>query len=276
MTAPPATPEPDCDPHASLRPREMPAPGDMPLGSRLADIQQRGHLIVGVSSSTPLFGYRNPSNGQLEGFDIDMAREVARAIFGAPDRILFRVISPTRRLEVLVNNEVDLVASLMGITCARKQEVLFSVDYFDSAPRVMTRRNAGISTLAELGGRRVCTVQGTAPIEALDPKPVTVGASNWQDCLVMLQQRQVDAIVGTGGILAGLVLQDSGTELVGNPIGGQQPHGLAVAQSNPEFIRFVNGVLEQLITDGTWQRSYDRWLAFALGPGEPPEIRYTD
>jgi polar amino acid transport system substrate-binding protein len=277
-TALPAGPEPDCDPYVSLRPPAMPTPGDMPLGSPMYDIQQRGRLIVGVSSNTPLFGYRNPSNGELEGFDIDMAREVARAVFGDPNRISFRVISPARQVAALAQGEVDLVANLLAITCSRKLDVLFSASYFDSGLRVMARRDADISALDELGDRRVCTIQGITTIRQIEEivhKPKMVGASNWQDCLVMLQQSQVDVIVGTDAILVGLALQDSGTKLVGSPV-KIQPHGLAVAQSNSDFVRFVNGVLERLVADGTWQRSYDRWLAFGLGPGKPPEIKYTD
>ena len=50
-------------------------------------IRQRGHLVAGVSADTLLFGFRNPLSGQLEGFDVDMVRQVAQAIFGDPNRI---------------------------------------------------------------------------------------------------------------------------------------------------------------------------------------------
>ncbi len=59
----------------------------MPPGSTMAAIAERGRLIVGVDQNTYLFGSRNPATGQLEGFDIDVAREIARGIFGDPDRI---------------------------------------------------------------------------------------------------------------------------------------------------------------------------------------------
>ena len=60
----------------------LPAPGEMPDGSTMAAIRERGRLIVGVSGDTLLFGARNPLTDQIEGFDIDMLKEVARAIFG--------------------------------------------------------------------------------------------------------------------------------------------------------------------------------------------------
>ena len=54
----------------------------MPAGSTMAKILSRGRLIVGVDQNTYLFGFRNPATGEIEGFDIDIAREVAKAIFG--------------------------------------------------------------------------------------------------------------------------------------------------------------------------------------------------
>lgn len=266
-------PDSDCDPYPSPRPTAESADDNT-----VRRIRERGRLIVGVSQSTPLFSYRNPSTGALEGFSIDMAREVARAILGEPDRITFQVVTSAERIDALAAGEVDLVASLMTITCDRQESILFSTSYFDSGLRVMARRDAGITALDDLGDRRACTAQGSSAvlaIEALDQRPVLVGASDWSDCLVMLQQRQVHAIVGTDAILVGLMAQDPGTELIGNPV-DVRPHGLAVAGSDSGLVRFVNGVLERMIKDGTWARSYERWLAFALGPGEPPVPRYSD
>jgi polar amino acid transport system substrate-binding protein len=97
VTTAPAAGDADCgDREASLRPGPLPTPGAMPPGSTMAAIAQRGRLIAGVDQDTYLFGFRNPATGQLEGFDIDIAREVARAIFGDPDRTAECSIQPTR------------------------------------------------------------------------------------------------------------------------------------------------------------------------------------
>jgi polar amino acid transport system substrate-binding protein len=61
----------------------------MPAGSAMARIEKRGYLIAGVDQTIYLDSYRNPLNGQLEGFDIGVARQIAQAIFGnpRPDRV---------------------------------------------------------------------------------------------------------------------------------------------------------------------------------------------
>jgi len=77
-----------CNPDASsLRPS---GPPQVTSGSFMAKIRARGYLIAGVDQNTYDFGFRNPFNGQIEGFDIDMIKAVAQAIFGNPDKVVYR------------------------------------------------------------------------------------------------------------------------------------------------------------------------------------------
>src|SRR5207244_3232356 len=102
-----AGPAQTCNPRASLRPpASMPAPGQMPAGSTMAQIQQNGLLRVGVDQNTFLFGYRNPTTGQVEGFDIDVAKEVARAIFGDPNKVQLVAISSAQRIPYIQQKKV--------------------------------------------------------------------------------------------------------------------------------------------------------------------------
>ena len=71
-----------CDPTASLRPA---GPPQVTPGSFMAKIRARGYLIAGVDQSTYHFGYLNPLDGKIEGFDIDMVHAIAKAIFGNPN-----------------------------------------------------------------------------------------------------------------------------------------------------------------------------------------------
>ena len=106
----------------------------------MAAIAERGRLIVGVDQNTNLFGYRNPSSGQLEGFDIDVAREIARAIFGDPDRIDPRVVEADQRESALQSGQVDLVVRTYSITCDRKKKVAFSTTYFAAHQTILASR----------------------------------------------------------------------------------------------------------------------------------------
>lgn len=279
ITTAPTAAQADCgDAEASLRPGQQPAPGAMPPGSTMAAIADRGRLIVGVDQNTFMFGYRDPFSGELEGFDIDLAREIARRIFGDPDRIDLQVVEANQREPALESGQVDLVVRTFSITCERKQTIDFSTTYFYANQKILARRGSKIHSAAELSGKRVCSVSGTTSLKRvfdLNPRPTLIGVTSWTDCLLMLQQGQVDAISTDDVVLKGLARQDPDVDVVGESM-GIEPYGVGVKKGNDDLVRFVNGALAEIRSDGTWERLYDKWLR-SLGPSPgPPQPRYQE
>ena len=256
---------PACNPYASsLRPTgALPAPGRMPAGSTMAKILARGTLRVGVDQNTYKFGYRDPATGQIVGFDIDIAHAIARAIFGDPNKIQFVSITAAQRIPDVVKGTVDVVADTMTVTCDRLQQVAFSTIYYDAGQNVLVRKDSGITDLAGLAKQKVCAAAGSTSITniaALPSHPVPVAVNDWTDCLVMLQQGQVAAISTDDTILRGLAAQDPNTKLALATNFTKEPYGLAMNRQAPDLVRFVNGVLAQLRSDGGWAAIYTRWL----------------
>lgn len=270
-TAIPRTP--DCaDPTASLRPDGITA------GPSLDAIRARGRLIVGLDAGSNLMSYRDPATGLITGFDVDIAREIARDLLGDPDLIDFRILSSAEREEALQNSMVDIVAKTMSITCARRERVDFSTTYFRAQQRVLVVKNSGIRSVADLAGRRVCIVEGTTSLDRIrqvQPSASILMVPSWADCLVVLQQRQVDAVSTDDTILAGFAAQDPYLELVGESM-GTEPYGIGITLGNDDLVRFVNGTLERIRADGTWTELYERYLE-VLGPAPaPPAPTYVD
>ena len=108
----------------------------------MAKIRARGYLIAGVDQNTYPFGFLDPYTGLHQGFDIDMIRAVAQAIFGNPDKVHYKTISDAQRIPDIENGAVDIVAHTMTITCARLQDVDFSSVYFDAHQRVLVLKNS--------------------------------------------------------------------------------------------------------------------------------------
>ncbi len=215
-----AGPQLSCDPRASLRPPgSLPAPGAMPANSTMAAIVARGRLRVGVDQNTYLFGYRDPATGQIVGFDIDIAREIARALFGDPNRVQLTAITSAQRIPFIQSGQVDIVSDSMTINCERLQLVDFSTDYFDAGQKILVTKGSPIRGPADLKGRKVCAASGTTSIQTiatLPAHPIPVSVNDWTDCMVLLQQGQVDAVSTDDNILAGLAKQDPNTVVVGN------------------------------------------------------------
>lgn len=277
--ADPATAK-SCDPTAiSLRPSgSLPAPGQFPAGSRLKEIYDRGILRAGIDQNTYLFGFRNLTTNQMEGFDIDRIREIAKAIFGDPNKVQFKVITSKEREDALTKDEVDVIARTYSVTCARAKTVDFSAVYYTAGQRVLVDRRSKATSLDDLGGKRVCAASGSTSIKKLTSyksKPIPVSVPTYADCLIMLQQGQVDAVSTDDTILAGMVKQDPNLKMVGEQI-TTEPYGIGMKKGDDNFVRFVNGVLQQSINTGAWQASYNKWLR---GTGEEqsvPTLRYRD
>ncbi|HZE18023.1 MAG TPA: glutamate ABC transporter substrate-binding protein [Mycobacterium sp.] len=273
-TLPPDTSTQDCNPTASLRPFPTKEQAD----AAVADIHTRGRLIVGLDIGSNLFSFRDPITGEITGFDVDIAGEVARDIFGAPSHLEYRILSADERITALQHSEVDVVVKTMTITCDRRKLVNFSTVYLDANQRILAPRDSPIAKVSDLSGKRVCVARGTTSINRIReiaPPPVIVSVVNWADCLVTLQQRQVDAVSTDDTLLAGLMAQDPYLHIVG-PNMDTQPYGVGVNLNNTGLVRFVNGTLERIRRDGTWNTLYRKWLTI-LGPAPaPPTPRYVD
>jgi polar amino acid transport system substrate-binding protein len=273
----PAPPVAKCsDPRltASLRPpASTPVAGAMPARSYMAAIERRGVLVAGVDQNTLLFSYFNPLDGQFQGFEIDMLRELARAIFGDPNRIVFKAVTTAQRLSAVQDGSVDVVADAVTITCLRQRQVDFSSVYYDASQRVLVLKNSPALSIHDLAGKRVCATTGSTSIvniAATRPKVIPYPVPQRTDCLVALQQGAVDAISSDDAILLGFAAQDPNLKLIG-PGFSPQPYGMAINKAHPDFVRFVNGVLARMRSDGTWRRIYHHWLGrFASTPAPPP------
>jgi polar amino acid transport system substrate-binding protein len=263
-----------CDPEAaSLAPS---GPPRVTAGSTMAAIKKRGYLIAGVDQSTYHFGYLNPLDGQIEGFDIDMIRAVAKAIFGSPDKVQFKAISDAERIPDILGHRVDIVAHTMTITCDRLAQVDFSAVYFEAHQRVLVPDGSkATGGLADLGGQQVCATGGSDSVTTIEDYPThprVVQEPFWTDCLVLLQQDQVAAVSTDNSILAGLQAQDPFTKIVGPEL-TNEPYGLAISRQQPDFVRFVNAVLAQAEAGGGWAASYKRWVGSPVP--SPPAARYA-
>jgi polar amino acid transport system substrate-binding protein len=232
-------------------------------------------LIAGVSADTLLFGYFNPLSGKLEGFDIDLIRQVSQAIFGDPNRVDYKVLTYAQRIPALIDGSVDIVADVMTVNCERWAQISFSSQYFDAGQKILVGKDSPVTDISQLKGKRMCAARGSTNIDNLKnyPEVIVVPVDDISDCMVLFQQGSVDSVTGDDTVLAGFVAQDPYAKIVGAAL-TSEPYGLGVAKSHPEFVRFVNGVLEDLRDNGTWTQMYRTWLRPTGAVPAPPVAVY--
>ncbi|QHF93467.1 hypothetical protein DEH18_05805 [Streptomyces sp. NHF165] len=282
----PGAPEPEkCadgkSPDASLR-------ADGGSGKTVRAIKKRGKLVVGVDQNSYLWGFRDPTDGSIQGFDIDLVKAIARDILGddGPDKITYKTIPTNKRFEAIEHRDVDMVVRAVTITCERKRDVAFSTAYFEAGQQLLAPEDSEVKGFdSSMNGRRICYASGSMAetmmtsdrFRALGAKPVVV--PNQLDCLVRLQLGEADAVVTDNALAAGQAAQDPSVELVGTPQ-TVEPYGVAMHPDADDLVRRVNKVLEDYRKDG-WRESYKEWLADNMDTKDgkepaPPKARYSD
>ncbi len=274
-------------------PGNLPAPGAMPAGSTMATIQQRGFLIAGVDMSTWLFGYDPTHSNVPQGFDVDMAKEIAKAVFGDanPNHIKFQVVTladpVTGEVKQLNDGNVDVVVRTTTTTCRRLKDANFSNPYYVAHQRLLmpvgpdgNPQGLGLNDLKGKG-KRVCATQKSTALDTIKKtigEDFAVAAPNALDCLIYIQQNKADAAFTDDAILRGMEAQDPKVKITTAPPfpGGDQPYGIVTQKNATDFAGFVNGVLANLLKPGA-NGANSRWAElFAsdlhTAPDDAPKI----
>ena len=142
-------------------------PDDKKAKDRVPDIVKRGRLIVGVDRSNNLMSYRDAATGDVRGFEVDIAREIARDIFGDPNKVDFRFVESSERVDALNAGTVDMIVRTMTISPEREREVAFSIPYMSTETRMLVLTSSGMKSIEDTAGKTLCGVGGSTALETI-------------------------------------------------------------------------------------------------------------
>jgi polar amino acid transport system substrate-binding protein len=116
--------------------------------SKLYEVQKRGKLIVGVTSEVPPFGFVGP-DGQTQGFDIDIAKIIAKALFESSDKIEFKKTAFAARWAAASTGEIDFGIMVTTIWPDRLGRINFTRGYIRSGMAVLSRDDVRVSSIQD-------------------------------------------------------------------------------------------------------------------------------
>ncbi len=245
-----------------------------PADSYMAKVQKNGQLVVGVKYDTPPFGSLNPVSNQVEGFDADLGRELARALFGDETKVKFVEAVSRNRVPFLQEDKVDVVLSTMTITDERRQEIDFSDPYYIAGQSILVRKGSPIKDVNDLNGRTVASAQGSTSeknVRDRAPSASLLLFPAYAEALAALKDGRADAVSTDDTILMGMILKDADLQMVGG-LFTEEPYGAGIKKGRPEFLGFVNQTFDQLKQNGRWADLYKKHVAPLSGyVAEPPK-----
>ena len=241
-----------------------------PEDTTMGKIQAAGEIKIGVKYDVPPFGFKNPQNDEIEGFDVDLGQAIADKLGVEPNFI--EAISDNR-IPFLQDGTVDLVLSTMTINAERAAEIEFSEPYYIARGRILVPQDSDITGVDSLAGRKVCTALGSTYEETLKeqaPDAELRLVDSYSECLELIQNGAVDAVSTDDVILTGMIIQDDSLKLVDAEPLTTEPYGAGMKNEDTEFKEFVDGVLEEYKSDGRWAEAYEKWVGQYTGEDQEP------
>ncbi|AEI45435.1 transporter substrate-binding domain-containing protein [Paenibacillus mucilaginosus] len=244
----------------TTKPADSTAPAG---GGALEAIKARGKLVAGVKYDTKLFGLKDPATNKVEGFDIDMAKALAKKIFGDESKLELKEVTSKTRIPMLNQGEIDIIIATMTINEERKKQVDFTDVYFKAGQSLLVKKGSPIKSVTDLKkGNKVLAVKGAtsgANVKAKAPDATVLEFDNYQDAFTALKAGQGDALTTDNAILYGMVKQDPNFEVVGGTF-TDEPYGMAIKKGDAEFVKYVNTFLSDMKASGEYDKLYEQWI----------------
>lgn len=245
-----------------------PKQGSQPAAGPVEQIKARGKLVAGVKYDLNLFGLKDPASGKVEGFDIDLAKAIAKKIFGDETKLELKEVTSKTRIPMLKNGEIDMIVATMTITEDRKKEIDFSDVYFMAGQSLLVKKDSKINGLADLTkGTKVVTAKGstsTANIREKSPDTQVLEFENYAEAFTAMKAGQGDALTTDNALLYGMAKQDPNYRVV-NETFTEEPYGIGMRKNEDELVKLVNSVLKEMKENGEYDKLYEKWI------GEKPK-----
>jgi ABC-type amino acid transport substrate-binding protein len=257
--------------------QEAPTPTALPTSARprfelatyMYALQTRSKIRIGVLDKDMPFAVHD-SSGLRTGFEIDLGRELGKAIFGPqqdPTSVIDWIsVDRTTAVSALTSAQADVTIARLAPPeggAGPDMPVDLSDPYFVTGERILVKSSDdAIKDLPDLDTKTVCvqrdTTVGEHVIEA-SAFARTLSLDTYASCLGALREGQVDAIGADEAILWNLVKLDPNTKLVGRYVTTER-YSIGVkknaAGDRQGFLPFLNAWLAGAIRDGTWARLY--------------------
>ena len=237
--------------------------------SLLQQIKDDGVMKVGLMGTYQPYNFLN-ENKEMDGFDVDIAKEVAKRL-GVEVEFVAQEFSGM--IPGLLAEKFDMVISQMTITDERKEQMDFSDPYITNNVKIIVQEgNNTITKLEDFKGKNIGVALGTNDETYLRTKVLPeVGDFNimtYDDVITTLKDLDVGRIDATINNMYALkpVVEKQGFKIkaVGEPIKSDKA-GIATRKGNEELVLELNRILSEMKKDGTLAEIHKKWF------GEEPQ-----
>lgn len=232
----------------------------------LDSIKQRGELIVGVFGDKPPFGYVD-ANGANMGFDIVIARQIAKDLLGDENKIKFVLVEAANRVEFLRANKVDIIMANFTKTPQREEVVDFAKPYMKVSLGVASKDGA-IADIAQLEGKTLIVNKGTTADFYFTQNHPNIKLLKFEqntETFAALKDGRGDALAHDNTLLFAWVKDNPEFGVGIKELGERDVIAPAVKKGNAELLEWLNSEIDTLVQQKFLTQAYEQTLAPVYG-----------
>ncbi|MDA3057669.1 transporter substrate-binding domain-containing protein [Campylobacter sp. JMF_01 NE2] len=225
----------------------------------LEQIKASNTLRIGVGEHDAPMSSISKS-GKFQGFEIELAKELAKAILGDGGKVEFVAVKDAERMDAVTQNRVDLLIHNYSRTPEREKSMDFSMPYLSTMDAVVTKKDLGVQRLSDLRGRRVLVVPGTSAEVALNKEPQIqqVPCSTSKECLDKLRAGEADGYARKITAIATIPFVDDRFELAIKRIGAIAFNCVGTQKGNRDLMEIVDSKILSLSQEGFFADMYEQ------------------
>lgn len=233
-------------------------------------IKEKGVIRIGVFGDKPPFGYVD-ANGKHQGFDVEIAKEIANDLLGSPDKVEFVLTEAANRVEYLRSNKVDLILANFTQTPSRAEVVDFAIPYMNVALGIVSPKEAPIHDVAQLKGKTLLVNKGTtadAYFTKNHPEITLLKFDQNTETFDALKDGRGVALAHDNALLWAWVKENPTFDVAIGHIGPEEYIAPAVQKGNQALLDFINQEISAFKTNGKLKAAYEKTLVPVYGEKE--------
>lgn len=249
------------------------------LGPTLSKIARANSITLGYRDASVPFSYVGDHSGQPMGYSVDLANKIVERVqqkLALPQlKVKYNLVTSQTRIPLVQNGTVDLECGSTGVTAERQKQVAFSYGFIYVKGQLLTAKDSGIKSFADLRGKNVVTTAGTTNERYLKSYNVdnkmdmyVISAKDHGEAFQMLQSGRAAAFYMDDALLYGerAKARDPHNWVVVGEEQSREIYSCMVRKDDPQFLALVNAALGELYSTGEINGIYQRWFEQPIPP----------
>jgi glutamate/aspartate transport system substrate-binding protein len=241
-------------------------------------MKSTGAITMGVRESSIPMSYTT-GDSRFDGYHVEVCRMVLGSIkdqLGMSTlRINYQPVTSQNRVPLVQNGTVDIECGTTTNNSARAKDVGFANTLYVEEVRIAVKANSGITSIAQLAGKKIATTTGTTSVQLLRKHEKANGVNfdevfgkDHADSFLLLESGRADAFVMDGSILAGNIANSKNPKdykIVGEVL-STEPIAIMIPKNDPEFKAAVNAAIAKMVSNGNMPKLWDKWFLKPIPP----------